>query len=136
MNMYTYTYTVLIVTNETPRRTHDTEMKIYHRLGTWQYKNDENFRTKHDLWPSDIILVWNHALWSQPQASLHGIKEGLNMFLGNLSLQYVSPQRVKIGCWRTMLNKLPTYRSSKNPRHVWAGIILLEHGKWSCLKQG
>ena len=43
----------------------------YHRLGTWQYKNDYNYTTLHDLWPWDFSVVWSlHALQSEPLSVL------------------------------------------------------------------
>ena len=60
-----------------------------------------------------VISIWcevsmhcNQSLY----ASWHGIKETLDIFLGNVpscSL-YASPQSVKGRCWRTLMNKSPT----------------------------
>ena len=40
-------------------------------------------------------------------ASWHGIKEALDIFLGNVPTRslYASPQSVKSSCWRTPTNK-------------------------------
>ena len=57
--------------------------------------------------------IWYEASMHCNQSlyvSWHGIKEALDIFLGNVppcSL-YMSPQSIKSRCWRTLTNKLPT----------------------------
>ena len=51
-------------------------------------------------------MRWNQSLY----ASWYGIKEALDIFLGNVPPRslYASPQSVKSSCWRALTNKSPT----------------------------
>ena len=137
---------------------------VYHKHG-----NRQTIRiTELYMVCEHVISIWCEASMCCNQslyASWHGIKEALDIFLGNVlpcSL-YASPQSVKSRCWRTLMNKSPnnhipdmfdgrhawrTCRPGKqwypssleeglyNPCHVCPGIFLLKYGMWSYLKEG
>ena len=59
------------------------------------------------------ISIWYEASMHCKQtlyASWHGIKEALDIFVGNVTPHslYASPQSVKSKCWRILTNKSPT----------------------------
>ena len=102
----------------TPRRRHVTEMKCIIQIRYMAI----------DKWLELQKCTWSVSMWFQYgvislYASWHGIKEALDIFLGNVppcSL-YESPQSIKSRCWRTLANKSPINHIPDmfNGWHVW-----------------
>ena len=133
--MIQYTTVVKIAT---PIRGHVTEMK---------YTTDQVHGNRQMIRITELYMVCEHviSIWREASmhcnqslyASWHGIKEALDIFLGNVppcSL-YVCPQSIKSRCWRTLTNNSPINlipdmfdgqhvqqmcrQGSSDTRHLW-----------------
>ena len=77
-----------------------------------------------------VFSIWCEASMRCNQsiyASWHGIKDALDIFLGNVPPRslYASPQSVKSSCWRTLTNKTPTNHIPDmfDERYVWDNVL-------------
>ncbi|KAJ4426639.1 hypothetical protein ANN_26437 [Periplaneta americana] len=127
--------------------------EVYRGVLKFQVVNTVNMNLNQNWSIDEASMRCNQSLL----ASWPGIKEGLDMFLGISSTQFVS-ESTKRQEWvlKDMTNKLPTNHIPDmfDGRHVGeragqrssdtvlqrrpprSGIVLLKYGMWSCLKEG